>query len=55
MCTARRGKIIWSYMELGKQAQTVRMIIEDQNASYCFAAKIGWHRRCNDGENFPLP
>jgi len=43
MRTARRGKIIWSYMEPGKQAQTIRMIVEDQNASYCFAANIGWY------------
>jgi len=55
MRTARRGKIIWSYMEPGKQAQTIRMIVEDQNASYCFAANIGWYGWCDDGENFLLP
>jgi len=45
--TARGGKIIWSYMEPGKQAQTIRMIIEDQNASYCSAANIGWYGQRN--------
>jgi hypothetical protein len=44
MRTARRDKIdIRSHTEPGNQAQTIRMIIEDQNASYRFAAKIGWH------------
>jgi len=28
------------------------MIIEDQNASYRFAAKIDWHWWCDDGEKF---
>jgi hypothetical protein len=31
------------------------MIIENQNALYRFAAMVGWHRRCDDGENFPSP
>jgi hypothetical protein len=53
MRTARRDKIdIRPYTEPGNQAQTIRMIIEDQNASYRFAAKIGWHWWCDDGENF---
>jgi hypothetical protein len=50
MRTARRGKIIWSYMEPGKQAQTIRMIIENQNASDDFATNINF-RRYNDGED----
>jgi len=50
MRTARRGKIIWSYMEPGKQAQTIRMIIENQNASHDFATNINF-RRYNDGED----
>jgi hypothetical protein len=52
MRTARRGKIIWSYMEPGNQAQTLRMIVENQNPSDGFAAKIGWHWWRDDGENF---
>jgi hypothetical protein len=44
MPTAGRDKIdIRPYTEPGNQAQTIRMIIEGQNASYRFAAKIGWH------------
>jgi hypothetical protein len=50
MRTARRGKIIRSYMEPGNQAQTIRMIVENQNASDNFAAKINFRPR-NDGEN----
>jgi hypothetical protein len=52
MRTARRGIDIRSCTELGKQPQTLRMIIEDQNTSYRFAAKIGWHWWRDDGENF---
>jgi hypothetical protein len=49
MRAARRDEIdIRSYTEPGNQAQTIRMIIEHQNASYRFAAKIGWW--CDDGE-----
>jgi len=40
MRTARRGKIIWSYIELGNQAQTIRMIVENQNASDGVATTI---------------
>ena len=31
------------------------MIIENQNAPYRFSAKIGWHRRFNDSEDFLSP
>ena len=50
MRTARRGKIIWSYIEPGNQAQTIRMIVENQNASDDFATNINF-RRYNDGED----
>jgi hypothetical protein len=52
MRTARRGKIIWSYIEPGNQAQTLRMIVENQNPSDRFATNINF-RRCNDGEDSP--
>ena len=52
MRTARRGKIIWSYIELGNQAQTIRMIVENQNASDGVATSINFPR-CNDGEDSP--
>ena len=52
MRTARRGKIIWSYIEPGNQVQTLRMIVENQNASDRFATNIDF-RRCNDGEDSP--
>ena len=52
MRTARRGKIIWSYIEPGNQAQTIRMIVENQNASDGVATTINF-RRCNDGEDSP--
>jgi hypothetical protein len=52
MRTARRGKIIWSYIEPGNQAQSIRMIVENQNASDGFATNINF-RRCNDGEDSP--
>jgi len=50
MRTARRGKIIWSYTEPGNQAQTLRMIVENQNPSDGFAANINFWR-WNDGED----
>jgi hypothetical protein len=53
MCTARPDKIdIWSCTEAGNQAQAIRMVIEDQNAPYRFAANVRWNRRRNDGEKF---
>ena len=52
MRTARRGKIIWSYIEPGNQAQTIGMIVENQNASDGVATNINF-RRCNDGEDSP--
>jgi len=52
MRMARRGKIIRSYMEPENQAQTIRMIVENQNASDRFATNIIF-RRCNDGEDSP--
>src|ERR1700731_4635072 len=42
-------------MLLRDQPEAVRMIIENQNVSRRFAAKIGWHRQPNDGENFLPP
>jgi len=52
MRTARRGKVIRSYMEPGNQAKTIRMIVENQNPLDGFAANINF-RRCNDGEDSP--
>ena len=42
-------------MLLRNQPETVRMIIENQNTSYRITAKIGWHRRFNDSEDFLSP
>ena len=51
MRMARRDKIdIRPYPEPGNQAQTIRMIIENQNASDDFATNINF-RRYNDGED----
>jgi len=56
MCTARRDKIdIRPYTEPGNQAQTIRMIIENQDASYRFAARTGWQRWCGNSENSVRP
>ena len=53
MRTARRGKIIWSYMEPGEQAQTIRMIIEDQEVFYTLEAEPdGIVGAVNDCVNF---
>jgi hypothetical protein len=52
MRTARCGKIIRSYMEPGNQAQTIRMIVENQNPLDGFATDINF-RRCNNGEDSP--
>jgi len=53
MRTARRDKIdIRSYTEPGNQAQTIRMIIENQDPPDRFAARTGWQRWCDNGENF---
>jgi len=49
--TARRGIDIQSYTELGNQAQTLRMIIENQNASYGSALNFGWDRSRDDRED----
>ena len=48
-----RGKIdIWISVLLRNQPEAVRMIIENQNVSRRFAARIGRHRRCDDSEEF---
>ena len=49
-----RGSVIavWIYAGLENQKQAVRMIIENQDASYGFATNID-PRRCNDGEDYP--
>jgi len=53
---SRRCRIdIWIQVLLRNQPETVRMIIENQNALYTLVTKIGWHRRFNDGENFLSP
>jgi hypothetical protein len=45
MRTARRDKIdIWAWTLSVKQPKSFRMIIENQNSPYRFAARTGWQR-----------
>jgi hypothetical protein len=56
MRTARRDKIdIWAWMLSVKQPKTIRMIVENQDAPYHFAARTGWLRSCDDSENSVRP
>jgi len=54
--TARRDEIdIWAWTLSVKQPKTIRMIVENQDAPYHFAARTGWQRWCDDSENSVRP
>jgi len=53
--TARRDKIdIWAWTPSAKQPKTLRMIIENQDAPYRFAARTDW-RWYRNSENSGRP
>jgi len=43
--------VVQIYIHIGNQSQALRMIIENQNASYRFAARVSWDWSRNNGEN----
>jgi hypothetical protein len=56
MRTARCDKIdIWTWTLSVKQPKTIRMIVENQDPPYRFAATTGWQRWCDDSENSLRP